>query len=97
MLWNAQGSDIRGRGGEASLGKSPLYEGEPEQEGRLSRSPTLTLQRRRGGVLFSSGCFFFLSFGALQASLIAQLVKNTPAMQETPVRLLGQKDLLEEG
>ena len=31
------------------------------------------------------------------ASLIAQLVKNLPAMQETPVRFLGQEDPLEEG
>ena len=31
------------------------------------------------------------------ASLIAQLVKNPPAMQETPVRFLGHQDLLEEG
>ena len=31
------------------------------------------------------------------ASLIAQLVKNTPAMQETPVLFLGQADLLEKG
>ena len=31
------------------------------------------------------------------ASLIAQLVKNPPAMQETPVRLLGWEDLLEKG
>ena len=30
------------------------------------------------------------------ASLIAQLVKNLPAMQETPVRFLGQDDLLEK-
>ena len=29
--------------------------------------------------------------------LIAQLVKNLPAMQETPVRFLGWKDLLEKG
>ena len=26
----------------------------------------------------------------------AQLVKNPPAMQETPVRFLGQEDLLEK-
>ena len=32
-----------------------------------------------------------------QDSLIAQLVKNLPAMQETPVRFLGQEDLLEKG
>ena len=31
------------------------------------------------------------------ASLIAQLVKNPPAMQETPVQFLGHQDLLEEG
>ena len=31
------------------------------------------------------------------ASLIAQLVKNPPAMQETPVRFLGREDPLEEG
>ena len=30
------------------------------------------------------------------ASLVAQLVKNPPAMQETLVRLLGQEDLLEK-
>ena len=29
--------------------------------------------------------------------LIAQLVKNLPAMRETPVRFLGWKDPLEEG
>ena len=31
------------------------------------------------------------------ASRVAQLVKNPPAMQETPVQVLGQKDALEEG
>ena len=31
------------------------------------------------------------------ASLIAQLVKNPPAMQETPVRFLSQEDPLEKG
>ena len=31
------------------------------------------------------------------ASLVAQLVKNLPAMQETPVRFLGQEDSLEKG
>ena len=31
------------------------------------------------------------------ASLIVHLVKNPPAMQETPVRLLGREDLLEKG
>ena len=31
------------------------------------------------------------------ASLVAQLVKNPPAMQETPVQFLGQEDPLEKG
>ena len=30
-------------------------------------------------------------------SLIAQLVKNLPAMQVTPVGFLGQEDALEKG
>ena len=34
---------------------------------------------------------------SLWASLIAQLVKNQPAMQETPVQFLGPEDPLEEG
>ena len=31
------------------------------------------------------------------ASLVAQLVKNPPALQETPVQFLGWGDLLEKG
>ena len=31
------------------------------------------------------------------ASLVAQLVKNPPIMQETLVQFLGQKGLLEKG
>ena len=33
----------------------------------------------------------------LGASLVAQMVKNLPAMQETWVQALGQKDPLERG
>ena len=36
-------------------------------------------------------------FGGCRASLVAQLVKNPPAVQETPVRFLGREDLLEKG
>ena len=32
-----------------------------------------------------------------RASLVAQLVKNLPAMQETPVQFLGWEDPLEKG
>ena len=31
------------------------------------------------------------------ASLVVQLIKNLPAMQETPVQFLGQEDPLEMG
>ena len=31
------------------------------------------------------------------SSLIAQLVKNLPGMQETPVQFVGQEDLVEKG
>ena len=37
------------------------------------------------------------SYGSSRASLVAQLVKNPPAMQETLVRFLGQEDPLEKG
>ena len=37
------------------------------------------------------------TFRSLRASLIAQLVKNLPAIQETPVQFLGQEDPLEKG
>ena len=32
-----------------------------------------------------------------RASLVAQLVNNVPAMQESPVQLLGPEDPLEKG
>ena len=39
-------------------------------------------------------CIYVPAFGA---SLVAQMVKNPPAMLETWVRSLGQEDPLEEG
>ena len=35
-------------------------------------------------------------YASLRATLIAQLVKNPPAMQETPVQFLGWEDPLEK-
>jgi len=37
------------------------------------------------------------SLGINTTSLAAQLVKNLPAMQETPVQFLGWEDSLEKG
>ena len=36
-------------------------------------------------------------FGSIGSSLIAQLVKNPPAMQETQVQFLNWEDTLEKG
>jgi len=40
---------------------------------------------------------FSLQWLLLWASLVAQTVKNLPAMQETQVQSLGQEDPLEKG
>ena len=40
---------------------------------------------------------FGCALNASRASLIAQLVKNPPAMQKTPVQFLGQVNPLEKG
>ena len=40
---------------------------------------------------------FYLTYRPAKASLVAQLVKNPPAMRETWVRLLGQEVPLEKG
>ena len=41
--------------------------------------------------------FFGVSSGGLRASLVAQMVKNLPALWETWVQSLGWEDPLEEG
>jgi len=38
-----------------------------------------------------------LAFGTTWAPLVAQMVKNPPAMQETWVQSLGGEDTLEKG
>ena len=39
---------------------------------------------------------FYKVLRVVRASLIAQLVKNLPAMQDTPVQFLGREDTLEK-
>ena len=41
--------------------------------------------------------YFLVEYSFLGASLVAQLVKNPPAMQEIPVQFFGQEDPLEKG
>ena len=40
--------------------------------------------------------YYINQIGNFQASLIAQLLKNLPAMQETRVQFLGREDPLEK-
>ena len=62
-----------------------------------SFSEPLETFRGKGTFLyFFLGFNFVLLFSHSGASLIAQLVKNLPAMQETPVQFLGWEDPLEE-
>ena len=44
-----------------------------------------------------AGPVFWIYKGPTRASLVAETVKNPPAMQETWVRSLGQEDPREEG
>ena len=46
---------------------------------------------------FSLDLHLFNSFTKIQTFLVAQTVKNLPAVQETWVRSLGQEDSLEKG
>ena len=46
-----------------------------------------------GAIAFSEGVYLGEPKGA---SLVAHMVKNLPAMQETPVRFLDWEDLLEK-
>ena len=46
---------------------------------------------------FNENVDFFLNHILHGASLVAQLIKNLPAMQETWVRSLGWEDPLEKG
>ena len=58
-----------------------------------SRSPHSKYQ----GCLFRSSFTLITPKGDLRASLVAQMVKNLPAMQETRVQTLDREDPLEDG
>ena len=46
--------------------------------------------------LDSSSCYIAIEFTTFWTSLVAQMVKNLPVMQEIQVRSLGQEDPLEK-
>ena len=54
-------------------------------------------ERLEGGRLPAAAQGFCSSVYQGWASLIARLIKNPPAMQETLVRSLGREDTLEKG
>ena len=59
----------------------------------LSLSLSLSLSL---GILWSFSTYFINKVRRLRASLVAQSVKNLPAVLETRVRSLGREDPLEE-
>ena len=72
--------------GKAASQTFPL----PNTEAKtLGREPQC-LQEGFFGIAQHQGLYFF------RTSLVAEMVKNPPAVQETQVRFLGQEDSLEE-
>ena len=69
----------------------------PSRETLLELEFSMAYQRTIRGVLESSWGGVGLSSQAHLASLVAQLVKNPPAMRETWIRSLGFEDPLEKG
>ena len=73
---------------------SPIY---------CNSTPELVSLGKTEGIANNTIMSYFLVFSYIHvvdctwASLIAQLVKNPPAMQETPVQFPGQEDPLEKG
>ena len=59
----------------------------------ITQSTILSPEEHLGHNSFFKNTYFLF----IRASLIAQLEKNPPAMQETLVQFLGQEDLLEKG
>ena len=57
----------------------------------------LGIFRIKGNNVYIIICEMFKAYKNVRASLVAQLVKNSPAMQETPVQVLGWEDPLEKG
>ena len=75
-----------------------------ERNSNYGRSPIFTKKSLRvvrtyiqWGQITADKCQYYPHFIDDEASLVAQLVKKPPAMQETPVWLLGQEDSPGEG
>ena len=55
------------------------------------------LEKGRATCCLGYSTAFTISSKVHRDSLVAQLVKNLPALQETPFQFLGQEDPLEKG
>ena len=65
------------------------------EEPLFTRTREKTMQQWRPSTAINK--YIELLKKKLGASIIAQLVKNLPTMQKTPVQLLSQEDPLEKG
>ena len=87
----------------ATLGPLPQLHPEASSPGLLPQRPLISLVRKHFHIeakLASTNLSQFWSwshFFSPLASLVAQMVKNLPVMQEPQVRFLGQKAPLEKG
>ena len=83
----------------------PIYK--TKIESRMQKTKTYSYQggkgRRRGKLEIEMDIYTLLYIkqiankNILSASLVVQMLKNLPAMQDTQVQSLGQKDPLEKG
>ena len=85
----AEGLSAIGEGGQAATSLMRDVDGIYAELGQESQASSCL---RKGSPLVLK-----IILPTCGASLIAQLVKNLPAMQETLVRFLGQEDPLEKG
>ena len=87
------------------MSPSPLSKQNKQKQHSLCSVPSTAMTPKRVNIIIT---FFFKGINLLswrfamglshkRASLVAELVKNLPAMQKTPVQLLGQEDPLAKG
>ena len=91
QTWKTTMPGVRGLTSHITEAKTGHDEGRPPDTGR-STSSRATRQHRQAGFLVT-GEHVDMS----GASLVAQMEKNPPTIQETQVRSLGREDPLEKG
>ena len=91
QTWKTTMPGVRGLTSHITEAKTGHDEGRPPDTGR-STSSRATRQHRQAGFLVTSK-----HVDMSGASLVAQMEKNPPTIQETQVRSLGPEDPLEKG